>query len=112
MSEIQTHCPKCGTSYNEQPNMARNENGPEGTAEFIGPARRVWTWTKNNDGKDPRCMTGFHTYNAFRVGFKEWEADAIDAPTRMAAGSTKGTSGDWEAWDADRNVFPRTFNRD
>lgn len=87
-------------------------NGPEGTTEFIGPPRRVWCWTKNNDGLDPRCMTGYHSIREMREGFPKWDADALDAPTRMAAGSTAGRSDSWEDYDPDRSVFPTTFNRD
>lgn len=82
----------------------------EGMTEFVGPPRRVWVWTKQNNGQDPRTMTGGENYrrSGFRRDFR-FTIDDLDAPRRIAAGSTRESIiGD----DPDRNVFPTTIDRD
>lgn len=93
--------------------MARSNQEPEireGMTEFVGPPRRVWVWVERNNGQDPRTMTGGETYrlSGFRSDFR-FTIDHLDAPTRIAAGSTQGNI---TAKDPNRNVFPTTTYRD
>lgn len=82
----------------------------EGMTEFVGPPRRVWVWTEQNNGQDPRTMTGGETYrhSEFRRDF-HFTIDDLDAPRRIAAGSNRESI---MAEDPDRNVFPTTIDRD
>lgn len=82
----------------------------EGMTEFVGPPRRVWVFVERYNGQDPRTMTGGETYrhSGFRRDFR-FTIDDLDAPIRIAAGSTRESIMDE---DPDRNVFPTTIDRD
>lgn len=86
----------------------------EGMAEFIGPLRPIWSWTKNHAGRDPRAMTtseNANYYNAFRSDYPyaKFSEQPIDAPRYIAAGSTEASS---HNDDRDRNIFPKTIDRE
>lgn len=86
----------------------------EGMADFIGPLRPIWSWTKNHGGRDPRAMTTCEsaTYsNAFRSDYPYamFSEQPIDAPRYIAAGSTDASSYNH---DRDRNIFPTTIDRE
>lgn len=81
----------------------------EGMNAFVGPPRRVWVWTKQNHGKDPRTMTGGDKYRSsgFRWDFS-FTIEDLDAPRHIAAGSTRESIIND---DPHRNVFPTTIDR-
>lgn len=80
----------------------------EGFADFIGPMRPRFEFTKAYGGCDPRAMTSNFYAGNTRHGFWQDSMQAIDAPAYIAKGSTNGCS--FEN-DPDRNVFPCVITR-
>lgn len=84
----------------------------EGMADFIGPLRRVWHFSRSSLGDlfDCRCTTGGDKWQgkAFRTDF-HYEIADLDAPRLLPAGChhTYTATGD----DPDNNVFPSTTYR-